>query len=282
MIGINARSDTGDSPSEQGRPGQPADGFDEITSGEASAEADFAPLPEPGKAPAAVKRDADPFQSDSIRAQESFDAAVARAAAGDEEGAIQEYIRASKIAETAHEWYLSAVACERVGDFLLHPAPPSDMDRAFRMYRRAIAAYEQCGLFAEARELAYRQMFLRMARSGELRLPLKQRLELFIYWAIAGFGYRPQRVIGLAMSLVFAFAVLYWSLGGVVQAGNAGGQPVGFWPALYFSGITFATVGYGDFLPAPHVRVLALAEGAIGALTLGFFVAVLANRLSKA
>jgi hypothetical protein len=48
---------------------------------------------------------------------------------------------------------------------------------------------------------------------------------------------------------------------------------------MYFSGIPFATEGYGDFLPAPHARLLALTEGAVGAFTLGFVVVVLANRL---
>jgi hypothetical protein len=50
---------------------------------------------------------------------------------------------------------------------------------------------------------------------------------------------------------------------------------------MYFSGIPFATEGYGDFLPAPHARLLALTEGAVGAFPLGFFVVVLANRLSR-
>ena len=48
---------------------------------------------------------------------------------------------------------------------------------------------------------------------------------------------------------------------------------------MYFSGIPFATEGYGDFLPAPHARLLALTEGAVGAFAMGFFVVVLANRL---
>ena len=50
---------------------------------------------------------------------------------------------------------------------------------------------------------------------------------------------------------------------------------------MYFSGIPFATEGYGDFLSAPHARLLALTEGAVGAFTLGCFVGVLANRLSR-
>src|SRR4029450_5123434 len=48
---------------------------------------------------------------------------------------------------------------------------------------------------------------------------------------------------------------------------------------MYFSGIPFATEGYGDFLPAPHARLLAWTAGAVGAFTLGWFVVVLANCL---
>jgi hypothetical protein len=48
---------------------------------------------------------------------------------------------------------------------------------------------------------------------------------------------------------------------------------------MYFRGIPFAPVGCGDFLPAPHARLLALTEGAVGAFAMGFFVVVLANRL---
>ena len=54
---------------------------------------------------------------------------------------------------------------------------------------------------------------------------------------------------------------------------------MGLWQAIYFSGITFATIGYGDFVPAPHMRLIAFTEGALGALSMSFFVVVLASRL---
>jgi hypothetical protein len=81
-----------------------------------------------------------------------------------------------------------------------------DLERAFRMYRRAIAAYEQCGLSAEARELTYTLMRLRLRQAPVLRLPVRQRLELGLYWATAGFGLRPLRVIGTALILVLLMA----------------------------------------------------------------------------
>jgi hypothetical protein len=56
-------------------------------------------------------------------------------------------------------------------------------------------------------------------------------------------------------------------------------ESVGFWPCLYFSGVTFTTVGYRDLLPAPHARFLALVGGMLGAFAMGFLVMVVAKRL---
>jgi hypothetical protein len=254
--------------------------FDEIMpDSPGTAEADFAPLLELGPTERTDLTEVDPYQADSLHAQAAFERAVTAAAQGDEALAIAEYLKASKIAETAREWYLAAVACHRVGDFLQHPRPPVDLERAFRMYRRAIVAYEQCGLAAEARHLTYALMWLRLRRARMLRLPVLQRLELGLYWATAGFGVRPLRVIGTALTLVLLYGCLYWAIGGIIPVHTP--EPLTLWHAVYFSGITFATVGYGDFLPAPHARLLALTEGAVGAFTMGFFVVVLANRLRR-
>jgi tetratricopeptide (TPR) repeat protein len=239
-------------------------------------EADFAPLhpdgppPEPGD---------DPYHHDSLQAQKTFDAAAEAAQRGEEEEAVRRFLTAAKLAEAAREWYLAALAFQHVGDFLVNPTPPSDLERAFRMYRRAVDAFYRCGMVDEARELAYYLLRLQLARARELKLPWPRRLELRAFWAVAGFGYRPLRVVGLAAAIVLAFGLLYWAVGGVTTPG--GREAAGLWDCVYFSGVTFATIGYGDFLPAPGVRPLALLEGFLGALTMGFFVAVLTNRLRR-
>ena len=239
--------------------------------------ADLAP-PAPSSPARGVGLDTDPYFRDSILAREAFDRAVREESEGDEEDAVLSFMRASKLAEGAREWYLTAVASHKVGDLLLTPAPPYDLEHAFRMHRRAIAAYEACGHYAEARRLSFRLNCLKMRRGRELGLSRRTRAELFLFWAVAGFGYRPLRVIGLAFWVVVLYGVVYHATGGVVRNGPGAG-PVGFLDAVYFSGVTFATVGYGDFLPAPFARPLALTEGAIGAFAMSFFVVVLANRL---
>ena len=106
--------------------------------------ADFAPARESAA-------DDDPFLKDSVLAQRHYDKAVAEADEGDETDAVIHFLRASKLAENAREWYLAADACRRCGDIYYSPEPPYDLERAVRLYRRAVAAYEHCGHFDGAR-----------------------------------------------------------------------------------------------------------------------------------
>lgn len=237
------------------------------------AAADFAPLEE--ARPAAP----DEHLKDSIDAQALYDRAMQEAQRGDENDAVVHFLRASKLAETAREWYLVAAACHRIGDVFRTPGSGYDLARALRMYHRAIAAYQQCGLFEEAHQLTYRAACLRLWRGGELRVPLGRRLGQFLYWAVAGFGLRPARVLFSAAAIVLVYALVYWQIGGAVPPDDRYAGGCDFPTALYFSGITFTTVGFGDLVPAPHARLIAMSEGAIGFALVSFFVVVLANRL---
>mgnify|MGYP002779032304 CR=1 FL=1 len=238
-----------------------------------SAAADFAPPSDSPSDPAG-----DEYLKDSHAAQELYDRAVREAAEGDERDAVVHLLRASKLAETAREWYLVAAACHRIGDMYRSPGGVYDLARAVRMYQRAIAAYQHCGLFSEARRLTYRVASLQLWHAPEVGVGLGHRIELLVFWAVAGFGLRPLRVLAVAVAVVLGYAAAYWAIDGV---GPQSGEPVptDFRTAVYFSGITFTTVGFGDLVPAPHARLLAMSEGAAGFVTVSFFVVVLANRL---
>lgn len=246
----------------------------------AEADADFVPLSGEGAADGPELEPIDPFQWDSLQARHAFDQALAAAGEGNIPRAMQTYIRAAKTAETAHEWYLAAVASREVGDYLLAEGPQRDVERAFRMYRRAVAAYERCGLVAEARELSYYEMRQRLRWAPTLGLSVTHRIELFLFWVTAGFGYRPLRVLATATAIILGYALAYALTGGVIRSSD-GTLVRRLTEMIYFSGITFSTVGYGDYMPQPHQHFLALSEGALGIALLGFFVAVLANRLSR-
>jgi hypothetical protein len=247
----------------------------EVETVPAKLQADFAPPPE---ATDDDTGEGEPHYGNSLRVREAYEAAERAADAGDSSEAARHYLKASNLAEQAREWYFAAVSCQRVGDILQSGSRSTDLEQAVRMHRRAVAAYVQCGLYDEARRLSYRLLVLKMRRAPELNVPWTTRVELTIYWATAGFGFRPLRVIAWAVSTVVAFGVLYWAPGGAVISGGDH-RPATFGECVYFSGITYATVGYGDIVPAPHMRMCALVEGAVGIFTMSFLVVVLANRL---
>jgi len=65
-----------------------------------------------------------------------------------------------------------------------------------------------------------------------------------------------------AVSLIFGFALLQWSLGSELRASGEGAL---FSVYLYFSGVTFFTLGFGDVTPVdPLGRFLTVAETGIG------------------
>jgi len=82
-------------------------------------------------------------------------------------------------------------------------------------------------------------------------------------------------LIFLAMSEVFitiyTFAVLFYLNDYVVDV--MGDKP-SFWGALYFSGVTFTTIGYGDILPVGMGGALAVVEALMGIVTMSLVTAI--------
>jgi hypothetical protein len=79
-------------------------------------------------------------------------------------------------------------------------------------------------------------------------------------------------LIGLwALGLILGFALLHWSLETPLTLPAGAGE--GFVTYLYFSGVTFFTLGYGDVVPAGGTaRVLSVLEAGLG---LGFLAIVI-------
>lgn len=80
--------------------------------------------------------------------------------------------------------------------------------------------------------------------------------------------------------LLAAFAAVYQNLG-IVDT-TMDGSPVvhSFLKSLYYSVVTFTTVGYGDFYPVGPGRALAGIQAFIGYLVLGVLASTAANILS--
>jgi hypothetical protein len=221
--------------------------------------------------------DVDEYLRESVLAEKLYTAAMSVAENGDDRQTVSHLMRAAKQAEKAQEWHIAAISLHAMADIFRNKGPERNLERAVRMYRRAIAAYESCGHFDEAADLEYLVCSMRLWNARELKLTKRLRIEMFLYWATAGFGYRPMRVIGSGIVMILAFGFIYWATGGILTADEA---PItDFGSAAYFSGSTFLTINYGDLLPASHVRWVTVLEGLMGLTMSSFFVVVLANRL---
>lgn len=126
-------------------------------------------------------------------------------------------------------------------------------------------------------------LFLRKRRLGHLAdielssLAEKSRLNRFVVRSLAGFT-EPSVffVVGLIIILTFAFGYSFW---GALTDGKQ--EYNSFLDALYFSGITFTTIGYGDIHPTGFTRLFTVVEGLLGILTCSGFLVALVNKYTK-
>ena len=116
-----------------------------------------------------------------------------------------------------------------------------------------------------------------------LRLTSSIRLlpELLLGRLLFGYGERPMRVL-LASALIIVFCALFFSLPGALIY-RQGQAELSFFQGLYFSTITFTTLGYGDLYPSMEgfYRHLAMTEAIAGGFLMALFVVCLAKRFSR-
>jgi len=117
------------------------------------------------------------------------------------------------------------------------------------------------------RHVLYNQAFAQKHVHGAARLGAIVRWagSLLQSW-MWGYGEKPSR-LALAMTAnIFVFGTLQYWLRAV--------PGVGWWDHVYFSGITFFTIGYGDLVPlAALPRLVSMLEGAAGIVTIGMLIA---------
>lgn len=101
-----------------------------------------------------------------------------------------------------------------------------------------------------------------------------------ITWITCGYGVRPFNSILFGGLLIFLFSIIYYYGDGISrlkEKEDDDAQKVSMWDALYFSMVTFTTIGYGDWYPKNRFYKYVVIEGLVGWLTLALFLVTLAN-----
>jgi hypothetical protein len=88
-----------------------------------------------------------------------------------------------------------------------------------------------------------------------------------------GYGEKPFRPIILSIITILLFSVIYYFSGHEILNKS-------LLDSIYYSTVTFTTLGYGDITPLNHtlLKIYASIEAFIGIILMGFLVAGLANR----
>ena len=158
--------------------------------------------------------------------------------------------------------------------------------QAEETYRALCTVCEAEGQFEEAGQFYYREM---IARRHQLPLLSSKRLLSKMVDFMCAYGESPARVIGISIVLILFCAVFYFFLGidneglaivfrpdkdlteNVLALGNC----------IYFSLVTFTTLGYGDITPIGLARFIATIEAFSGTFILALFVVVFAKKMMR-
>ncbi|MDD5680074.1 MAG: pentapeptide repeat-containing protein [Candidatus Omnitrophica bacterium] len=98
---------------------------------------------------------------------------------------------------------------------------------------------------------------------------------------LCGYGEKPNRIVVSSLAILVFYGIGYYLLKAITPSYTAAGN-YSLADCIYYSIITFTTLGYGDFIPKENIyyRLLAGSEAFIGAFMMGLFVFTLSRKYS--
>lgn len=161
-----------------------------------------------------------------------------------------------------------------------------NFEQSEEIYRNLRKRAEDQGLFQLAGRFGYKELIMR--RFQLPRWSFKWCFSQLVDW-LCGYGEKPENTVLFSMYLILISAFLYFLFG--VNHGNeilqldlqkSFSENVStFFMTLYYSVVTFTTLGYGDITPFGITRFFAALEAFIGSFTIALFVVVFVKRMTR-
>jgi hypothetical protein len=158
--------------------------------------------------------------------------------------------------------------------------------QAEEVYRDLRIHSEQEGIFTLSGKLIQKELTMRRMQMPKYSI---NRLTSKFVDLFCGYGEDPLRIVGISLLLIFFCAILYTFTGLNYQdeyiAYSSLQTPLEnfnfFLSSLYYSVVTFTTLGYGDFTPIGISRTIAAFEAFTGSFTIALFVVVFVKKMTR-
>jgi len=160
------------------------------------------------------------------------------------------------------------------------------LEQAEEIYRDIRKHAEQEGMFTLSGELIQKELTMR-----RLQLPRysSQRFFSKLIDIFCGYGEAPLRIVSFSLALITCCAFIYMFTGlnfeGEIQYlefdYSFEKNSEIFFSSLYYSVVTFTTLGYGDFTPVGISRAVAAFEAFTGSFTIALFVVVFVKKMTR-
>jgi len=161
-----------------------------------------------------------------------------------------------------------------------------NFEQSEEIYRNLRKSADHQGLFPLAGGFGYKELIMR-----RMLMPHWSVKWVFskIVDMLCGYGEKPENTVLFSLLLVLLSAIGYF-LFGVSHNGqilqfdidsSLRENSLTFLMSLYYSVVTFTTLGYGDVTPVGITRFIAALEAFIGSFTIALFVVVFVKRMTR-
>lgn len=147
-----------------------------------------------------------------------------------------------------------------------------DLKKAAQVFSMLKELYTENGHFETAGLFWMRECDLKRVTGGWV-----DRAWWWTLWATCGYGEEPKRTAGLFFVIIFGFALIYMACTLNVPDGDSNNLGT----CLYFSVVTFTSLGYGEVTPVGIARFFAASEALLGVFSISLFVFVFCRRMTR-
>jgi len=159
----------------------------------------------------------------------------------------------------------------------------NDYKKAKEVYRNLKNYFRQEGIYNISGEYYYREKLMEAKCNWKDKKYFEWIFNMFLN-LVAGYGERPLQVLVWWAGIIFGYAVIYYFYNGIYIriANNIASYNPKFLEALYFSIVTFTTLGFGDLAPKPgFFQIFASFEALLGAIFMAMFIYVFARKMIR-